>query len=130
KYIPYPTGCAMLVGGASVVGDFNGDGFPDIALTCTGGPSKTSAYNVFVLLGNGDGTFAQTTVLDGLSNLVAGDFNHDGKADLVAAGSNGGDGQSISFLASNGDGTFANPVTTALPFTTYTSALAVDLNQD
>jgi len=131
KYIPYPAGCAMLVGGASVSGDFNGDGFLDIALTCTGGSSKSSAYTVYVLLGNGDGTFVQTMVLDGLSNLVAGDFNHDGKMDLVAVGSNGMNGaESVNFFAGNGDGTFANPNTSALPFTTYTYALAVDVNQD
>jgi Bacterial Ig-like domain (group 3)/FG-GAP-like repeat len=131
KFIPYPTGCAMLVGGASVAGDFNGDGFPDIALTCTGGSSKTSAYTVYVLLGNGDGTFVQKTTLDGLSNLVAGDFNLDGKADLVTVGSNGiANNQSVSFFASNGDGTFASANTSSLAFTTYTCALAVDLNQD
>src|SRR6185312_13987754 len=131
KYIPYPAGCAMLVGGASVVGDFNGDGFPDIALTCTGSASKNSAYTVYVLLGNGDGTFVQSTAFDGLSNLVAGDFNHDGKTDLLAVGSNGiSGGESINFFAGNGDGTFANPVTSALPFATYAYALAVDLNQD
>ena len=52
KFIPYPAGCAMVAGGASVIGDFNGDGFPDIALTCTGGSSKSSAYTVYILLGN------------------------------------------------------------------------------
>jgi len=131
KYIPYPAGCAMLAGAASVTGDFNGDGFPDIALTCTGGASKSSAYTVYILLGNGDGTFVQTTVLDGLSNLVAGDFNHDGKIDLVAVGSNGmSSAESVNFFAGNGDGTFANANTSVLPFTTYTYALALDLNQD
>src|SRR5260370_16161404 len=42
-----------------VVGDFNGDGKPDLAV------ANFSDWNVWVLLGNGDGTFqaAQTLVV-------------------------------------------------------------------
>ncbi len=81
-----------------VVGDFNGDGIPDIA------GSGTRAGNICVALGNGDGTFGTVIIHPGLDGepLAAGDFNGDGKLDLVASGG--------MVLAGNGDGTFRTPV--------------------
>jgi uncharacterized protein (TIGR03437 family) len=80
------------------VGDFNGDGKPDIAAV---GSSGTA---VAVLLGAGNGVFTPAkgfTVAD--ANLVAaGDFNGDGKADLVVLSFSGG----ATVLLGNGDGTF------------------------
>src|SRR5437868_4817182 len=59
-----------------VVGDFDGDGIPDLAVT-TGGSDSVS-----ILLGNGDGTFqaAQGYALSrGTPRSIAtGDFNGDG----------------------------------------------------
>ena len=71
-------------------GDFNGDGKPDLAVT--------NASGVSVLLGNGDGTFQPpiTTPLDhgyvigGNGEMVAGDFNGDGRLDLAVADFGGG----------------------------------------
>jgi hypothetical protein len=71
--IPIPGGAEGLV-----VGDFNGDRHPDLAV------GDGAGGNV-VLLGRGDGTFeppgapATASLMD-----VAGDFNHDGFDDLVA----------------------------------------------
>jgi len=79
------------------VGDFNGDGEPDIV--AAGGGS------VFVLLNNGNGTFgaAQTYTVGGPPTSVAvGDFNRDGKLDIVTANSN----STVSVLLYNGAGTF------------------------
>ena len=80
------------------VGDFNGDGKPDVAVT--------NAGDVGVYLGNGDGTFQPiVTYPVGVdpSSVTVGDFNGDNKPDLVVV-----DGQeySISVLMGNGDGTF------------------------
>src|SRR5262249_53819467 len=61
------------------VGDFDGDGIPDIV---TVGP----AASLSVLLGNGDGTFQTTQDFwGGLSpfSVAVGDFNHDGVDDLA-----------------------------------------------
>src|SRR5262249_11713876 len=66
------------------VGDFNGDGRPDLAV------SNSSKNNLNLLLGNGDGTFqAAGTFAVGPSpqSVAVGDFNGDGIPDLVAANS-------------------------------------------
>jgi hypothetical protein len=64
------------------VGDFNGDGLPDLAVPGAGGTR--------LLLGNGDGTFQTTNVsyVTGYSTSVAvGDFNGDGLPDLAVTDS-------------------------------------------
>ena len=66
-----------------VIGDFTGDGKADIALATY---ARQSA--VYVLLGNGDGTFGTPIVITTPYtpySLAAGDFNNDGKLDLVVA---------------------------------------------
>ena len=70
------------------VGDFNGDGVPDLAV------ANSSSNNVSVLLGNGDGTF-QAAVDFGaaggplLFSVAVGDFNGDGMPDLAVASGGG-----------------------------------------
>ena len=84
------------------VGDFNGDGVPDLAVPYTDWGPGTSG--VSVLLGNGDGTFQTPrtfAVADGPWSVAVGDFNGDRVADLAVATGNG-----ISVLLGAGDGTF------------------------
>jgi len=80
-----------------VMGDFNGDGKLDLAVSCFGGVS--------VLLGKGDGTFQShrdsvVSLVNGYS-LAAGDFNQDGKLDLAVTSVDG-----LVILLGIGDGTF------------------------
>ncbi|HEU5182264.1 MAG TPA: VCBS repeat-containing protein [Candidatus Polarisedimenticolia bacterium] len=98
--------------------DFNGDNYMDLVMVpwVLSFPRPGPAY-VAVLLGHGDGTFAQPTLLPaGFSPrwpLVA-DFNGDGTSDLAVADAATVSGASISMGVgvhiSRGDGTFEPPV--------------------
>ena len=112
-----------------VVGDFNGDGIPDLAAP----NSATGAVAVF--LGKGDGTFqAAKFASTGQGTmplaLAVADFNGDGMLDLAVALGNQG---AIAILLGNGDGTFQPPreVPTAGSGLYYPVALTLgDFNHD
>jgi VCBS repeat protein len=94
-----------------VVGDFNGDGKPDLALVTSGGFLQLQPTIIAILLGNGDGTFRKggvyTTTGTNSQTVVVGDFNGDGKQDLVVPNFGGIFlPPDISVLLGNGDGTF------------------------
>ncbi len=93
--------------------DFNGDGKLDIAAA----PYFPGNYsgNVYILLGNGDGTFKPVITVaateSDTNTLAAGDFNKDGMPDLLVTlegaycpGLYGS--AAYIFLKGNGDGTF------------------------
>src|SRR5204862_7145841 len=73
-----------------------------------------------VMLGNGDGTFQSpilysTSLFGGsfsYTNLVAADFNHDGRVDLVGFGVF----NTVSLLLGNGDGTFGGAAQTNIDY--------------
>jgi uncharacterized protein (TIGR03437 family) len=118
------------------VGDFNGDGVLDLAVTVARSTiaRPVAPASVMVFLGKGDGTFlapvSSNSPVVSIWSLVTGDFNKDGKADVAAINSSGSlaPDQVVVFLG-QGDGTFA-------PAQTYSAgveatALAVgDFNHD
>jgi hypothetical protein len=89
---------------SAAVGDFTSDGKPDLVLT-------SSNNMVVILAGNGNGAFQQPldyTVFTGNANygsswVAYGDFNRDGKLDLVVSISGFAE---FGILLGNGDGTF------------------------
>ncbi len=93
------------------VGDFNGDGKIDIAACLFGSlvPASPGLYDAFaVFLGNGDGTlqaplFSQSPA-DNNYTIAVGDFNNDGKLDVLTRPGLGQHGLYLSL--GNGDGTF------------------------
>ena len=104
---------ATFVGVATdcmAVGDFNGDGKQDIVFANGAYPGGV----VTVLSGKGNGTFdlprqtAWTTSLGGSAprSIAVGDFNHDGKLDVLIADYLSGN---VWVLLGVGDGTFRNP---------------------
>lgn len=107
----YPVGTSPS---AVVVGDFNGDDKPDLAVLNGG------SRNVSILLGNGDGTFQAAKNFDvggaDPTSIAVADLNRDGKLDLAIAIP--GDipappttfptctQSSVNLMLGNGDGTF------------------------
>ena len=95
------------------VGDFNGDGRPDLAV------GNGTSDNVTILLGNGTGGFSPAAgspvaVGDFPESIAVGDFSGDGRIDLAVGN---GTSHDMTILLGNGGGGFSpvagSPITTA-----------------
>ncbi|WP_109486032.1 FG-GAP-like repeat-containing protein [Occallatibacter savannae] len=114
--------------------DLNNDGFDDLV-----GDDGQSAPGFNVSINNGDGTFkapvhysVPAKSLIGTEPIVTGDFNGDGKADVVVVLSNTAQ---VAFFAGNGDGSLQAPKisTVGLPsgwIFQSGGATGADLNRD
>jgi hypothetical protein len=106
------------------VGDFNGDGRIDLAVTAS------AVGQIDILLGNGDGTFQPpvTYAAGGKrpQSVAVGDFNGDGNLDLVVANTGS---QSVGVLLGNGDGSFQKAASYGVE-SIPTSVAIGDLNND
>jgi hypothetical protein len=103
KAYPVPAGVDDVA-----LGDFNGDGKLDVAVTNSGTDDMVS-----ILPGSGSGTLKAAVAFGtnfGPSGIAAADFNGDGKIDIVTADDGGPFGvtiATISVLLSNGKDMFA-----------------------
>ncbi len=123
----YPAGDGTDIAHLAL-GDFNGDGIPDIA--------TAGASGVWLFTGKGDGTYNTAVLAVSLpassGSLATADFNHDGKLDLVVTmpvGPLGSNGAGFAVLLGNGDGTFQTPSTFNKPIKAPVVAVG-DLNMD
>jgi hypothetical protein len=124
--VSYPVGNTSIVYEEITLGDFNSDQKADVAVSLSG---DNVVGQEVVFLGNGDGTFQSGTTSTGVlypSSVVAGDFNGDGKLDLVIAGQPSLSAVT-SILLGNGDGTFQTPTTVV---SNGGILAAADLNDD
>lgn len=122
------------------VGDFNGDGAVDVAVTTAlldlePEPGRAAESGLPVLLGNGRGRFSSPVVTDlpvfeGVTDLDTADLNGDAIDDLVAVLTDTGSPHRhrVATLLGNGDGTFELVVLG--PLTVDGHIVAADLDGD
>jgi hypothetical protein len=108
---PVTTNMGLTLGQVLVV-DLNRDGKADL-ITTSQGPNSGQ---FFVYLGNGNGTFRAGTPYtqftgSNILQLATGDFNGDGKLDIVASGDTTNTIGLVGILPGNGDGTFGSAIT-------------------
>src|SRR5262249_48858987 len=112
------------------VADFNGDGNPDPVVS-KGNGQKVTSSTLALPLGDGRGNLnpaEQVPAGRQPSAVLAGDFNHDGKADYITSNL---DANTVSVVLGKGNGTF-NDIGSDVPSngTFSTQVIAGDFNND
>ena len=116
---------SLLASGLVVTGDFNRDGWPDLAVVDTQGGG---GLNIYLGTGNGNFNFASVnhTIPSSVQQILTADMNGDGNLDLVftSAGSN-----VVSIFYGDGHGNFSLGKTVTMKQTSPSIQLG-DVNGD
>jgi hypothetical protein len=94
--------------GPIAVGDFDQDGDIDVAVSTYNFEGSPDGYNAAIYLNDGVGNFSETSMWNSAEDLIAQDFNRDGKLDLAGAweGSGGRNGGPAFAILGDGSGGF------------------------
>jgi Bacterial Ig-like domain (group 3)/FG-GAP-like repeat len=115
------------VASSLAVGDFNGDGFMDVAVS-------EGAAGVFVLLGQSNGSLGTAKQIDASNavDVIAGSLTADGRTDLivVVGGVAGSQAGALIVYMGNADGSFTAAPAPTTSAATYSVAGLGDLNKD
>lgn len=117
------------------VGDFNGDGNQDLAISFFTG-KEAGMSHIDILLGDGHGNFTpftEFTTSSEVSNVMTTDLNGDGKLDLILVGGGSENQQNIyvEVWLGNGTGNFTNSQTDVLGTGSIKGEPAIaDFNED
>ncbi|WP_263356176.1 beta strand repeat-containing protein [Acidicapsa ligni] len=120
KVVQTPAASKYLV--SEVAGDFNGDGILDLAFLGNSSIYDDEDFSINILLGKGDGTFtvgptSQVPASTFVVYMMAGDFNSDGKTDILLLTSfdlPSPASSTIIPLLGKGDGTFTASTASAV----------------
>jgi hypothetical protein len=119
------------------VGDYNRDGRPDLLISGSTAPNSSSPAMTKLYRNNGDGTFTDLTTSAGLSaaaieegTVAWGDYNSDGWPDILASGKDSSGSGSAKVYTNNGNGTFTQDASAALPWQQQGAAAWGDYNAD
>ena len=113
------------------IADFDGDGRPDVALSGQSAPTNRPGISVLVQQADGSFVAAREMPVDlvwGASSLAAGDFNGDGRNDIVFT-TGGNSPTVIGLFLQQGDGSFG-PLATLPTYDSPAVVVAADLNGD
>ncbi|GAB4375724.1 MAG: hypothetical protein Kow00121_21820 [Elainellaceae cyanobacterium] len=125
---PFATGTNSVT---FAIADVNQDKIPDLITANSGTPQDRSTQTLSVLLGTDNGTLqaAKAIAVPGRPlDAVGGDFNGDGKTDLVALSRQGKN--QLTVLRGNGKGDFKIAQSTSLGKSYYSHVVADDFNKD
>ena len=117
-------------GQSALIADFTGHGKADVAYL-------GQFEHLTLLQGKGDGTFDASFITDltqggrfpSPAAIVAGDFDRDGKLDVLVCYSDLNQSQPVNLFRGNGDGTFAAPISIG-SFSRASGIAAADFNRD
>lgn len=98
------------------VGDYDGDGDLDLAIQGWSPVDGKNVQQAYVYQNNGQGVFTQAATLDGRSNGVIefGDYDNDGKMDVLQVGHKDGLGAKVTIWHNEGNNAFTDINNTTL----------------